>query len=269
MELALAKLRKRFRFISLAHHTMFTLSSYVSHFWSAAELDANIIIFLNLAGSMLLGFVVGYERSYHGRAAGMRTYGLVCMASAAVVVLSGYPDFWFGGRAAFPVPLDPSRTIQGIVTGIGFLGAGVIMKDGFSISGLTTAASLWASSAIGILVGVGFYAAAILLTLLSVGCMIWVFKLESWLPSRHAVAIVMQFKQGFIASEEAIRKLALARGYEIATGSISITGRDGRTEWRFVAVALNRKLAAPLSAMSIELEKFDGIESFQLAHARN
>ena len=102
----------------------------------------------------------------------MRTYGLVCMASAALVVLAGYPDYWFGGRAIAPVSLDPSRTIQGIVTGIGFLGAGVIMKDGFSISGLTTAASLWASSAIGILVGIGFYAAAILLAFLSAACMI-------------------------------------------------------------------------------------------------
>lgn len=248
---------------------MYTLSSYVANFWSNAELGANAIIFLNLAGAMLLGFLVGYERSYHGRAAGMRTYGLVCMASAALVVITGYPDFWFGGRAAFPVNLDPSRTIQGIVTGIGFLGAGIIMKEGFSISGLTTAASLWASSAIGILVGIGFYSAAILLAMLSAACMIWVVKLESWLPSRQAVAIVMQFKEGFVANEEAIRVLALERGYEIATGTIFIASKDGKTEWRFVAVALNRKLAASLSAMSQELGKFEGIESYQLAHARN
>ncbi|WP_295747969.1 MgtC/SapB family protein [Undibacterium sp.] len=248
---------------------MLTFSTYVSTFWSGTELDANIIIFLNLAGSMLLGFVVGYERSYHGRAAGMRTYGLVCMASTALVVITGYPDFWFGGRAAFPVNLDPSRTVQGIVTGIGFLGAGIIMKEGFSISGLTTAASLWASSAIGILVGVGFYAAAILLAFLSAACMIWVVKLESWLPSRQAVAIVMQFKVGFVAEEAAIRALAMARGYEIATGTISISAREGKTEWRFVAVALNRKLATSLSVMSQELGKFEGIDAYQLAHARN
>jgi putative Mg2+ transporter-C (MgtC) family protein len=248
---------------------MLTLSSYVSNFWSNAELNANLIIVMNLAGAMLLGFVVGYERSYHGRAAGMRTYGLVCMASAALVVITGYPDFWFGGRAIFPVNLDPSRTIQGIVTGVGFLGAGVIMKEGFSISGLTTAASLWASSAIGILVGIGFYAAAITLALLSAACMIWVVRLEAWLPSRQAVAIVIQFKTGFVANEGAIRALALARGYEIATGTICIGAKDDKTEWRFVAVALNRKLATPLSTMAKELDEFDGIESYQLAYARN
>lgn len=248
---------------------MSTLSSYTAHFWSSAELGTNAIIFLNLAGALLLGFLVGYERSYHGRAAGMRTYGLVCMASAALVVIAGYPDYWYGGRAFYPVPIDPSRTIQGIVTGIGFLGAGVIMKEGFNISGLTTAASLWASSAIGILVGVGFYSAAILLAVLSAACMIWVSKIEAWLPARQAVSITMRFRVGFVANEEAIRKLASERGYEVATGTIVISSKDGQAEWRFVAVALNRKLAATLSMMSEELNNFEGVVSYQLAHARN
>jgi putative Mg2+ transporter-C (MgtC) family protein len=197
------------------------MGSYLSHFmsfWSAAELNANIIIFLNLAGAMLLGFVVGYERSYHGRAAGMRTYGLVCMASAALVVIAGYPDFWYGGRAIAPVALDPTRIIQGIVTGIGFLGAGVIMKEGFTISGLTTAASVWASSAIGVLVGVGFYA-AILLALLSAACMVWVHRLESWLPSQAAIVITIRFKKGFLPDEKTMGEMALRRGYEMASGT--------------------------------------------------
>ncbi|MGE5468461.1 MAG: MgtC/SapB family protein, partial [Ignavibacteria bacterium] len=119
-------------------------------YWSITEVETNIIVFMNLLGAMLLGLVVGYERSYHGRAAGMRTYGLVCMASAALVVIVGYPNYWYGGHVtAATATADPTRVIQGIVTGIGFLGAGVIMKDGFSISGLTTAASIWAASAIG------------------------------------------------------------------------------------------------------------------------
>lgn len=248
---------------------MSEFADYAAQFWSHAEIGTNTIIFLNLTGAMLLGFVVGYERSYHGRAAGMRTYGLVCMASAALVVIAGYPDFWFGSRALVPVALDPSRTIQGVVTGIGFLGAGVIMKDGFSISGLTTAASLWASSAIGILVGVGFYAAAISLAFLSAACMIWVSRLETWLPSRQAVSIVMQFRSGFIATEEAIKRLAIERGYELVSGSLVISSVDGKTEWRFVAVALDKRSAAPISAISDELSKFDGIDSYQLAHARN
>ncbi|MFD1153196.1 MULTISPECIES: MgtC/SapB family protein [Undibacterium] len=238
-------------------------------FWSAAELNANIIIFLNLAGAMLLGFVVGYERSYHGRAAGMRTYGLVCMASAALVVIAGYPDFWYGGRAIAPVALDPTRIIQGIVTGIGFLGAGVIMKEGFTISGLTTAASVWASSAIGVLVGVGFYAAAILLALLSAACMVWVHRLESWLPSQAAIVITIRFKKGFLPDEKTMGEMALRRGYEMASGTLAIAQSNGALEWRFVAVAMDKKLALPISVLSQDFEKFDGVDSFQLSHARN
>jgi putative Mg2+ transporter-C (MgtC) family protein len=104
------------------------------------------------------------------------------MASAALTVIGGYPAQWYGGHVAVSLGADPTRVIQGVVTGIGFLGAGVIMKEGFTISGLTTAASLWASSAIGILVGIGFYAAAILLAVLCALCMAWVTRLEHWLP---------------------------------------------------------------------------------------
>src|SRR5476649_2256231 len=158
---------------------------FLRAYWSPAELATNGVILLNLLGALLLGLLVGYERSYHGRAAGMRTYGLVCMASAALTVLGGYPEFWYGGHGMVSGS-DPTRVIQGIVTGVGFLGAGVIMREGFNISGLTTAASIWAVSVIGILIGVGFYAAAIMLALLSAGCMIWLSRLEAWLPSRHA-----------------------------------------------------------------------------------
>ena len=238
-------------------------------FWSVEELNANIIIFLNLAGAMLLGFVVGYERFYHGRAAGMRTYGLVCMASAALVVIAGYPDFWYGGRALHPVNLDPTRVMQGIVTGVGFLGAGVIMKDGFTISGLTTAASLWASSAIGIMVGVGFYAAAILLALLSAACMVLVQKLEAWLPSRAAIAITLRFKHGFAPQESYLSAKARERGYDIMSGTLFIVHSNGASEWRFVAIAADKKLARSITALSADLQKFDGVESFQLAHAKN
>src|ERR1700722_4024703 len=131
-------------------------------YWSAPEVATNVIVFFNIFGALFLGLMVGYERSYRGRAAGMRTYGLVCMASCALTVMLGYPEFWYGGHAAGTITgADPGRVIQGIVTGIGSLGAGVIMRDGLNISGLTTAASIWAVATIGVLVGIGFYTASI------------------------------------------------------------------------------------------------------------
>jgi putative Mg2+ transporter-C (MgtC) family protein len=191
------------------------------------------------------------------------------MASCALVIISGYPDFWYGNRLLNTNNIDPTRTIQGIVAGIGFLGAGVIMKDSYSISGLTTAASLWASSAIGIMVGVGLYAASIGLAILSATCMLWVSKLETRLPSRHALAITLRFRHGFFPHEDALRKIIREMGYDVAGGTISITLTKSEIEWKFVLVAVSKKLGMKISLLSNELIKMDGVEHFHLSHARN
>jgi len=241
----------------------------LSSYWSAPEVATNMIVFFNLLGALILGLIVGYERSYHGRAAGMRTYGLVCMAAAALTVIAGYPTYWFGGQVNSYLAGDPTRVIQGIVTGIGFLGAGVIMRDGLNISGLTTAASIWTCSAIGIMVGVGFYASAILLTMLSALCMMWVSKLESWLPSRPAIAITLEFQKDFIPQESTLRDVVYSHGYEVASGSFSIRSSNDKLEWHFVAIALSKNSGAAMSALSSGLSTLEGVEDFSLSHARN
>lgn len=241
----------------------------LSSFWSSQMIATNVLVFFNLLGALILGLLVGYERSYHGRAAGMRTYGLVCMASAALTVIGGYAPEWFGGHMSAGSTGDTTRVIQGIVTGIGFLCAGVIMREGFNISGLTTAASLWASSVIGILVGVGFYAAAMSLALLSAICMVWMSKLEEWLPSRQAVAINLKFREGFEPDESVLRKMAASRNYVIAGGTISISLKDACLEWNFVAVARSRQKMVPISELAREMKNFDGVTGFNLTYARN
>jgi putative Mg2+ transporter-C (MgtC) family protein len=238
-------------------------------FWSGPVVATNLIVFFSLFGALLLGLLVGYERSYRGRAAGMRTYGLVCMASAALTVIAGYPGDWYGGQVVIGLGADPTRIIQGIVTGVGFLGAGVIWKEGLNISGLTTAASIWATSVIGVLVGVGFYLSAMLLALMSAVCMIWVPKLAGWLPSRQAVSVTLRFKQDFAPTEQKLRSAALERGYEIASGSIAISVQNGKAEWQFVAFAFSKVSGAPISELSRQLALVEGIESFHLSHARN
>lgn len=246
-----------------------TLAGY----WSSQELATNGLILLNLFGALLLGLLVGYERSYHGRAAGMRTYGIVCMASAALTIIGGYPAFWFGGHGGLAVAAvsagDPTRIIQGIVTGIGFLGAGVIMREGFNISGLNTAASIWAASVIGILVGVGFYLAAMGLAFFAAMVMIYLSRVEEMLPSRHAIAVTMRFVHGFQPREDALRKIAHKHGYEVAGGSLFIASDNGSQEWRFVAIALSKRSGAPLSELALGMSAFEGMQSYQLAHARN
>ena len=243
---------------------------YLASFWSQPVVEVNLLVFFNLAGALALGLMVGYERSYHGRAAGMRTYGIVCMASAAFTVFAGYPGFWFGGSGNTHIVVDPTRVIQGIITGVGFLGAGVIMKDGLNISGLTTAASIWASSAIGVLVGVGFYASAILLTGLSVGLMMWGPKLESRLPSRRALGVKINFVQGLEPDETELKRTIRVWGYMVAEGSLHITATRNQVTWEFVMVALqSRPDPSSLFALSRKLREVAGVEQLEISHARN
>ena len=241
----------------------------LSAYGSSQAVSANVTIFLTLAGALVLGLIVGYERTFNGRAVGMRTYGLVCMASAALTVFAGYPSLWYGGQASAPAAADPTRVVQGIVTGIGFLGAGIIIKDGLNIRGLTTAASVWSSSVIGILVGVGFYGAAISLSVLSLVCMMWGQRLEKWLPAHAGIAVVVRFKPGAAPLAETLEHSVHEQGYKIAPGTLSISMNDRLVEWHFVATAATREKHLPMAALAGLLDADERIESFNLAHRRN
>ncbi|MFG6439319.1 MgtC/SapB family protein [Roseateles sp. LKC17W] len=240
-------------------------------YWTLPQWQANLLVLLHLAGAGLLGLVLGYERAFHGRAAGMRTYALVCMASTAVIVLLGLPQQWFGGSAGLAAPtlMDPTRVIQGVVTGIGFLCAGVIMREGMNISGLTTAASLWAASAIGIVLGMGFYFAAIALTLLCASLMMWGAKLEAALPSHPAIAVHLRGEPGRAFEQAELVAFAATLGYDFAPGSVSIECADGQQEWRFVCTARHNYGRATLSRFASRLPELPGLASYRVAHARN
>jgi len=240
-------------------------------YWSLPVIEVNLLIFANLVGALALGLIVGYERSYHSRAAGMRTYGIVCMASCALTVFAGYPEFWWGlADTAHSTAVDPTRVIQGIVTGIGFLGAGVIMRDGLNISGLTTAASIWATAAIGVLVGLGFYPAAILLTFLSAALMMWGTKLEVRLPSLPALGVILTFQAGHDPNDVAIKNAMQDWGYTVAEGSLHIASSNHQVTWQFVMVALHsRPKATSLFDLSRLMRELNGVDSLQVTHARN
>ena len=242
-----------------------------ARYWSLPVLEVNLLLFANLFGALLLGLLVGYERSYHSRAAGMRTYGIVCMASCALTVFAGYPGYWWGlADTARVGPIDPTRVVQGIVTGIGVLGAGVIMRDGLSISGLTTAASIWATAAIGVLVGVGFYPAAILLALLCASLMMWGVRVEMRLPALQAAGVTLGFLPGHEPDHHAIKAAMHDWGYAMAEGSLHITFQHGQVSWQFVLVALQTH---PRAVSRFELARLlralDGVDGLQLTHARN
>src|SRR5689334_4807052 len=126
------------------------------------DLTLQLNIALRLLLSAVLGAVIGYEREIHDHPAGMRTHLLVSLGSAAFTVVSiyGFSNTGIPNEA----PTDPSRVAAQIVTGIGFLGAGAIIKYGTSVRGLTTAASLWVTAAVGMAVGAGWWLVAIVTT---------------------------------------------------------------------------------------------------------
>ena len=127
----------------------------------------------------VLGAAIGFERDIHGRAAGLRTHLLVSLGAAVFMILSESIAISYsspGSQALFRV--DPSRIAAQIITGIGFLGAGAIIKSGMSIRGLTTAACLWLSAAIGMSIGAGYYMIGVAATLLGLFTLVFLNRVE-------------------------------------------------------------------------------------------
>src|SRR5258705_12027986 len=120
-----------------------------------------LVVLLRIAIALAVGGLIGFERTFHGRPAGFRTHSLVCLASALLMLVTVYQSDWMTAVPLDAIRTDPTRMAQGIMTGIGFLGAGVIFKEGLTVRGLTTAASIWVTAAIGILCGIGFWFAAV------------------------------------------------------------------------------------------------------------
>jgi putative Mg2+ transporter-C (MgtC) family protein len=121
---------------------------------------------LRLALAAVLGGLIGVERELREREAGLRTHLLVALGSALFTIVGayGFHDFLESGESV--VRADPTRIAAQIVTGIGFLGAGAIIRQGFSVRGLTTAATLWVVAAVGLAAGAGYYSAAVITTAL-------------------------------------------------------------------------------------------------------
>lgn len=117
-------------------------------------------IILRLVLAAVIGGIIGFEREIHGRAAGFRTQLIVCVAAVLIMVVSENYYFYIHDLDQ-SLRIDPARISAGAIIGIGFLGAGVIIKSGFAVRGLTTAASIWIVSAIGLAIGGGLYLEAI------------------------------------------------------------------------------------------------------------
>ncbi|MGE5611835.1 MAG: MgtC/SapB family protein, partial [Bacillota bacterium] len=141
---------------------------------------------LRLLLAAILGGLVGLERELRGREAGFRTNLLVCVGSAVVMLVSiRFADHPWGSPRGYNINVDPGRIAYGVMTGIGFLGAGAILKMGTSIRGLTTAAGLWCVAAIGLAAGFGLYTLACAAALMVLVALWLLDYVEAAVPRRR------------------------------------------------------------------------------------
>ncbi|MBI1991108.1 MAG: MgtC/SapB family protein [Betaproteobacteria bacterium] len=210
-------------------------------------------ISLRLLVALVFGGLVGLERSYHGRPAGFRTHTLVCLASAVLMLVTVYEGQWFATRGMERVTVDPTRMAQGIMTGIGFLGAGVIMKEGLSVRGLTTAASIWITAAIGILVGIGFYFPAGLAAALTLGTLSAFRWFESKIPSQQYAQFIVKFARESAMPETELRKLVKSLAFTIANLHYRLADDGNHFEYRMMIRTQNSDNLRQLSEALIRI----------------
>ncbi len=169
------------------------------------EFNPELIARLLLAS--LLGGIIGLEREVHGRAAGFRTHLLVSLGSCLFVISSIFFYQLYGNISRIgPSGVDPGRVAAQVVTGIGFLGAGAIIRDRASIRGLTTAACLWVAAAVGLACGIGLYVIAPLVTLLAVVSLLLLKKVENRLK-KDTYSSVKVWSEDISSQIESIEEL--------------------------------------------------------------
>jgi putative Mg2+ transporter-C (MgtC) family protein len=164
-------------------------------------------------GAMAAGGLIGAERTYHGHPAGFRTHILVALTSCVLMLAAMHQASWaFVALPGQTVVIDPTRMAHGLLTGIGFLCAGVLFRDGFSVIGLTTAASLWVTSAIGVLFGVGMLHLALIGAGATLAALALLRLLDARLPHMGVMDVVLRWTRGAQPTEAAVRALLARRG---------------------------------------------------------
>ena len=220
-----------------------------------------LVVLEHLLVALAAGGLIGFERSYHGRPAGFRTHALVCVASSALMLITAYPAHWVSQPVGGNVVLDPTRMAQGIMTGIGFLGAGVIFKEGLTVRGLTTAASIWITAAIGILAGIGFYFPLIVATVLTLGTLSVFRWIEAKVPGEFFAHLQIRCAKEGGMSEDEVRAFLQEHGFSVANMSYAGNSQASCMDYRMVIKARGDKQARGLAAA---LARSARVQEFQM-----
>ncbi len=199
-----------------------------------------LIMLARIFGALAIGALIGAERSFHGRPAGFRTHALVCTASSLLMLVTVYQSHWMTELAMEAIRTDPTRMAQGIMTGIGFLGAGVIFKEGLTVRGLTTAASIWMTASIGILVGIGFWFPALIGTIATLLILSAFRLIEARMPSEFSAHFHVRFRRDAVIEEDRLRSLVGEHGFTVANMHSRLVEGGKLFEYRMVIRSRNR-----------------------------
>jgi len=220
-------------------------------------------IAFNIGCAWLAGSLIGLERSYHGRAAGFRTHALVALASAAVMAIVVEPGLIQGLFASRLVKLDPTpQVVQGVMTGVGFLGAGVIFKEGVSVQGLTTAACIWCTAAIGLLFGLDLTVPGVMAT----GAVLTTLIVFRWIEVAtpgHAYAEAMFSFRAENAPTEAELRLLLDE-HEVSFADVSYRRTGGGAMFEYSGMLMTRSAAA-FPVLAQRLRSTPGLIDYQMS----
>jgi putative Mg2+ transporter-C (MgtC) family protein len=217
---------------------------------------------LPLLAAVLAGGLIGFEREWRGRAAGFRTHILVCLASALLMEAAVSQGEWrFLPMAGTEIVSDPTRMAHGVLTGIGFLCAGVIFRSGFSIHGLTTAASLWITAALGLLFGAGLLSLGLTGTVLTLAILVALRLVSLKLPQKSVVDAEVVWARGDLEAEARI---------EGALAGVARARRSDRFELIDGGEALRRSFRLKLDGedalkdLALRLRAIEGVTAYKL-----
>lgn len=162
---------------------------------------------LPILSAAFAGGLIGLEREARGHPAGLRTHTLVCLASALLMLAAVHQMEWVRTTPMEVIRIDPVRMAHGILTGIGFLCGGVIFRQGLSVHGLTTAASLWITSALGTLYGAASYGLALGGTFATLIVLVAFRWIDEHMPASNIIDVSVRYRRGEVFPEDDFHRL--------------------------------------------------------------
>ena len=213
-------------------------------------LDVELEWFIRILCAAVMGALIGYERHTRSKDAGIRTHTIVAIASALLMIISQY---------FFNVSADPGRIAAQVVSGVGFLGAGIIFVRHDLILGLTTAAGIWATSALGLCFGAGFYMLGFFVGLLIIAVQLLVFRYFNFSSTRTSMDLLILMNNNGSAKD--VSALFHRMGYSQSDNTITKAEEDGY--WYLKTGIIATKNISPSEVIS-KLEALDGVESAKL-----